>query len=86
MDSAFLGRTVAVSLVVWPTLRVFDVALRDTEVGLIPVTVTLQVAFLPLQVLTVMVAVPFFLAVSLPPETETTLLLLEDQVSFFCPA
>ena len=46
-------------------------------------TVTLQEAFFPFPVLTVIVAVPFFLAVSFPPETVTTDLLLVDQVSLF---
>ena len=51
------------------------------------VTVTLQVAFFPLTVLTVIVAVPFFLAVIFPVfDTATTLLLLEDQDRAFLPA
>ena len=50
------------------------------------VTVTLQEAFLPFTVLTVIVAVPLPLAVIFPPDTVTTFLLLEVQVSLFLPA
>ena len=49
-------------------------------------TVTRQEAFLPLTVLTVIVACPSCRAVSFPPETVTMLSLLVDHVRFLLPA
>ena len=61
--------------------------LSVTPVGWTPITVTLQEPFLPPTPSAVMVAVPFFFAVTFPlEETVATAVLLEDQVSAFWPA
>ena len=46
-----------------------------------PFTVTLQEAVLPLEVFAVIVAVPGALAVIVPPDTDATEVLLDDQVT-----
>jgi hypothetical protein len=82
---ALEGVTVAISVSVFPSVKVNDVLFRLTPVTEITfsLTVTEQVAFLPPSfVVTVIVAVPAALAVTKPEEdTVTTVVLLEDQVT-----
>ena len=80
------GDTVAVSVCVWPSTKVRLVWFKLTPVTgtVAALTVTEQVAFLlPSSVVTVIVAVPAFFAVTTPEvETVATVVLLEDQVTF----
>ena len=77
---ALVGVSVAFSVSFLPTFKVAFFLLRVTFVGAAG-TVILQVAFLPLAVVTVMMAVPFFSALTTPfLLTLATLLLLLVQV------
>ena len=81
---AFDGFTVAVSAWVSPSVRVRDVLSSVTPVtGMTgALTVTVQVAVLPPSVVTVIVAVPAFFAVTTPEEdTVATAVLFDDQVT-----
>ena len=83
---AFAGRIVAVSLAELPTVRETVVWSRVTPVTemVSGFTVNTQVAFLPPSaVVTVMVAVPAFFAVTMPFETVATVVLEDDQVTFW---
>jgi hypothetical protein len=85
LSVALKGVTVAVSVSVFPSVKVKDVLFRLTPVTetAFSLTVTEQVAFLPPSlVVTVIVAVPAALAVTKPAEdTVATVVLLEDQVT-----
>jgi hypothetical protein len=85
LSVALEGVTVAVSVSVFPSVKVNDVLFRLTPVTetTLALTVTEQVAFLPPSlVVTVIVAVPAALAVTKPEEdTVATVVLLEDQVT-----
>ena len=73
--------TEAVSVAVWPAPSVSSEADRETEVGA-AMTVSVEVAFLPLWVLTVMVAVPSPTAVTTPASvTVATVSSLEVKVT-----
>ena len=80
---ASLGFTVAVRRPVVPSARLMVDLLRETPVTSTGagVTVTLQVALTPLAVVAVMVAEPFFTAVTLPLSTVATLVLEDFQVT-----
>lgn len=78
---ALAGLTVAVSVADFPLAIVSEVELKLTEVALGRVTVTVQAAFFPLEVWAVITAVPAATAVTFPPETVATLVLLEVQAT-----
>ena len=80
LSAVFSGATVAVRVVVSPTVRVFSVALSVTEVATTGSTVTLQVAVAS-PAAAVMVTVPTATAVTTPSsETVATSSLLEVHV------
>ena len=83
LSAALEGVTVAVRVCVSPTVIDKDVLSRLTPVTATGVTVTAQVACRPPStVVTVIVAVPSFLAVTTPElETVATEVLLDDQVT-----
>ena len=77
LSVALLGKTVAVSVSLSPISKVKDVLLSDTEVtsttsGTGSLTITVQVAVLPLCASAVIVVVPSDLAVTFPPLTDAT--------------
>ena len=88
LSVAFVGVIVAVSVSELPFVIVTDVLFKvipvTSTVGLI--TVTLQVAVLPLFDFAVMFAVPVETAVTLPPDTVATLLLLVVHITVLIAA